>query len=572
MICETPNMPHAAPMPSRREVTVVDLFCGGGGTSQGLKEAIEDEAGCVLNLAGWNHNEIAIKTFLANHPTSKAHRADLFNVNPLHHYKRGEVDILVASPECTNHSIARGGMPINDQSRCTAHCVTLWAEKLAPPVFIIENVRELRDWGPLGHDGKPLKSKKGETFRAWIAMLESLGYRVEHRLLRAADYGDPTTRMRLFIIGVRGRRPMPWPEQTHAKDPRMLGLKPWVPAREIIDWTLPGKSIFGRKKPLAPKTMRRIFIGLQKYSGLPFIVPHPRPNADNPRSVNEPLATVTATSSDMALAVPFLTVHRGQSTVSNIDSPAPTVTAGGGHIGVAVPYLVSTAHEGVGDGRTKPISEPLPTVAGNRGDWYLAEPFIVPQQQGGRPVHSVDEPVSTVATAGAHAIAQPFLVPIDQQSSQDGTRTPDEPLTTITTKQRHALVKPFLVQYNGKSETHPVDGPIPTVTTKERLGVAQPYIVKFYGTADAKPIDMPLDSITCEDRFGLAQPILEIDGKRYVLDIHFRMLNWRELAAAQGFPKDYRFEGNSTQIVKMIGNAVPKNMAKALGRAALGVL
>lgn len=540
MICETSNMPHAAPMPKKRRVVVVDLFCGGGGTSQGLKEAIEDEAGCELDLAGYNHNEVAIATFKTNHPNAKAHKADLFNINPLHHYKRGDVDILVASPECTNHSIARGGMPINDQSRCTAHCVTLWAEKLAPPVFIIENVRELKDWGPLGHDGKPLKSRKGETFRAWIAMLESLGYRVEHRLLRAADFGDPTTRMRLFIIGVRGRRPMPWPSQTHAKDPGLLGLKPWVAAREIIDWTIPGKSIFKRKKPLAEKTLRRIWIGLQKYSGLPFIVPNfgERPT-QKPRahSVAEPLPTVTSHGAG-GLVLPFLTIHRGQSNVSNIDQPAPTVTAGGGHIGVAVPFLVSTAH--AGDDRSKPITEPLPTIAGNRGDWYLTEPFIMPQQAGGRPVHGVNEPVSTIATAGAHALVQPMIVPIDQQSGKDGSRKVDSPLSTITTKQRHALV--------------------------------QPYIVKFYGSSLANSIEEPLGTVTCNDRFGLAQPILEIDGKQYLLDIHFRMLNWRELAAAQGFPKSYKFKGTSTQIVKMVGNAVPKNMAKALGKAALEVL
>lgn len=545
MICETSNMPHAAPMPKKRRVVVVDLFCGGGGTSQGLKEAIEDEAGCELDLAGYNHNEFAIATFKMNHPDAKANQADLFNINPLHHYKRGDIDILVASPECTNHSIARGGMPINDQSRCTAHCVTLWAEKLAPPVFIIENVRELRDWGPLGADGKPLKSRKGETFRAWIAMLESLGYRIEHRLLRAADYGDPTTRMRLFIVGVRGRRQMPWPQQTHAKDPGLLGLKPWVAAREIIDWTIPGKSIFTRKKPLAEKTLRRIWIGLQKYSGLPFIVPQFQ--GHQPRSVDKPAPTVTTTSRGVGLAQPYLVhVAHGNGNEknadarrsSNINEPVPTVTASGGHIGVAVPFLVSTAH--AGDDRSKPITEPLRTIAGNRGDWYLAEPFIMPQQAGGRPVHGVNEPVSTIATAGAHALVQPMIVPIDQQSGKDGTRKVDAPLSTITTKQRHALV--------------------------------HPYIVKFYGSSLANSIDQPLGTVTCNDRFGLAQPILEIDGKQYLLDIHFRMLNWRELAAAQGFPKSYKFKGNSTQIVKMVGNAVPKNMAKALGMAALEVL
>lgn len=643
MICELTNMPHSAPMPKKRRVVVVDLFCGGGGTSQGLKEAIEDEAGCELDLSGYNHNEIAIATFRQNHPHAKAHKADLFNINPLHHYKRGDVDILVASPECTNHSIARGGMPINDQSRCTAHCVTLWAEKLAPPVFIIENVRELRDWGPLGADGKPLKSRKGETFKAWIAMLESLGYRIEHRLLRAADYGDPTTRMRLFIIGVRGRRPMPWPEQTHAKDGRLLGLKPWVAAREIIDWKLQGKSIFNRKNPYAVKTLRRVITGLKEFGLAPFIVPQhqggrpvhsvndplaaiqttsrginltrpklgafivphfgenktqkPRvhsvdsplptvtshragelaqpelkpfilPNegvhsGNRPRSIDEPLNTVTAARGAGRIADPYLIVLRGTSNAAGVHEPAPTVTAGGGHLGLAQAFLVSTAHgngaeaEKADKRRAKSIADPLPTVAGNRGDWY---------------------------------VAQPFIIPIDHQSNQSGTKTPDDPLTTITTKQRHALIDSFLIQYYGSSTATPVTKPIPTITCNDRFALGEPRLVEDTALTELNKqrvisalfhwCDNVLAALSevkeKKAKAHIRQPIFQVEqaGKILLipLEILLRMLNWRELAAAQGFPKTYQFKGNSTQIVKMVGNAVPKNMAKALGRAALAVL
>lgn len=602
MICETSNMPHSAPMLKKRKVVVVDLFCGAGGTSQGLKEAIEDEAGCELHLTGYNHNEVAIKTFKTNHPSASAHKADLFNINPLHHYKRGDVDILVASPECTNHSIARGGMPINDQSRCTAHCVTLWAEKLAPPVFIIENVRELRDWGPLGADGKPLKSRKGETFRAWIKMLESLGYRIEHRLLRAADYGDPTTRMRLFIIGVRGRRSMPWPSQTHSKD-RLLGLKPWIPARDIIDWKLRGKSVFNRKNPYAVKTLRRVITGLKEFGLAPFIVPQHQ-GGRPVHSVNDPLAAIQTTSRGIGLtmpkldafiiphfgehkkqkpraqsikgplptvtshgagelAQPYLIVLRGTSDAASIDSPAPTVTAGGGHLGLAQAYLISTAHGNGAEGaeadkrRAKSILEPLPTVAGNRGDFY---------------------------------VAQPFIIPIDHQSNVSGTKTPDEPLSTITTKQRHALIDPYLLQYYGSSTATPTSKPLPTVTCQDRFALSEPrlkeepnltaenrarVITELFKWCDC--VLTALEQITEKKaKAHIRQPVFHVEqtGQTLLipLEILLRMLNWRELAAAQGFPSHYQFKGTSTQIVKMVGNAVPKNMAKALGRAALAVL
>src|SRR5690606_3148260 len=109
------------------------------------------------------------------------------------------------SPECTHHSRARGSRPMNDQSRSTAHCVTRWAEALRPRWIRVENVKEFAEWGPLGYDGRPLKSRKGELFRAWVGMLEATGYKVEWRILCAADYGDPTTRERLVIQALRGR-------------------------------------------------------------------------------------------------------------------------------------------------------------------------------------------------------------------------------------------------------------------------------------------------------------------------------------------------------------------------------
>lgn len=641
MICETSNMIHAAPMPKKKRVVVADLFCGAGGTTTGVKEAIE-EAEMEMDLTGINHEPIAIATFKENHPNAQAHIADLFQANPLQFFKRGQVDILVGSPECRNHSVARGGMPINEQSRATAHCCTLWLERLGPPVFIFENVREFRDWGPLGADNKPLKSRKGETFNAWIKLIESLGYRVDYRLMRAADYGDPTSRVRLFIVGVRGRRPIPWPAPTHAKDPTLLGLKPWRAAREIIDWKLQGKSIFNRNHPYAVKTLRRVIVGLKEFGLAPFIVPQhqggrpvhsvndplaaiqttsrgiglSRPSLDAfivphfgenkkqkprahsvdkplptvtgqgagelvqpglrpfivpnegyhggnaPRSIDEPLNTVTAERGAGRIAQPFLIKLRGTNNAADIDNPTPTVTTGN-NLGLAQAFLVSTAH---GNGpeeakadkrRAKSIDEPLPTVAGNRGDFYVAHPFIIP---------------------------------IDHQSSDSGIKSPEEPLSTITTKQRHALIDPYLLQYYGSSMATPVTKPMPTVTCRDRFALGEAKLSDEPALLEANRQRVIAALFRwCDDvlaallqitekkaKAHIRQPIFQVeqDGKTLLipLDILLRMLNWRELAAAQGFPRDYKFKGNSTQIVKMIGNAVPKNLAKALGRAALEVL
>jgi DNA (cytosine-5)-methyltransferase 1 len=83
-------------------------------------------------------------------------------------------------------------------------------------------------------------------------------------------------------------------------------------------------------------------------------------------------------------------------------------------------------------------------------------------------------------------------------------------------------------------------------------------------------VDEPLKTQTSRDRFGLVQPmVFESEGKKYVLDIRFRMLQPHELARAMSFPKDYKFSGNREQVVKQIGNAVPVNLAQALCTALL---
>lgn len=530
-------------------IRAADLFCGAGGTSTGLMEAAMD-FGHKLELTAINHWDRAIATHTANHPTARHLCTSIDVVNPRDLFKEGSLDILWASPECTHHSTARGGKPINDQSRATAWCVTRWAEALRPKVILVENVKEFTTWGPIGTNGRPLKSKRGEVFTAWVRTLEALGYRVEWKILCAADYGDPTTRRRLFVCAVLGRRKVIWPEPTHHKveTADMFGSrKPWVAAREIIDWTKVGKSIYTRKKPLAEKTMERIMIGLQKFGLAPFIVPQHR-GGKPVHPVTDPVSTVTTTSRGVGLAEPFLVHMRGNCDAKSVDQPIPTLTAGGGHVGIAQPFLVQTAHGKSSqneDGRSRSVGSPLPTIAGNRGDWALCEPFIIStDHQGGGGI---------------------------------GAKSIDDPLTTITTKQRHAACKPFLVRYNGDHKgkadgshrVHNPEEPLPNVDTSNRYGIAQPYLIKFYGTATGQPVSEPLGTVTTKERFGLAQPIVEIDGEKYLIDILFRMLNPRELASAQGFPMDYQFTGNVSEIVKQVGNAVPKNLAKALAKSAM---
>jgi len=233
------------------------------------------------------------------------------------------------------------------------------------------------------------------------------------------------------------------------------------------------------------------------------------------------------------------------------------------------------------------------------------EPFLV-MMYGTGSARNLDLPCPTVTADGNHiGLAQPFLVPIDNRSTEDGTRSADEPLGVVTTKARWCLaqpfvmhlthqgahgprchsvdnplptvtganrgemglVEPFLVNMKGQSTASDIDKPAPTSTTRESLALVEPFLTKYYSTGQenlAHSINKPLDTVTTRERFGLCQP--EFDGKR--LDIKFRMLQPDELAAAMSLQR-LEFKGTKKQIVKMIGNAVARRQARALCRALL---
>lgn len=250
--------------------SMADLFSGGGGTSTGALEALAT-LGMDADLTAINHWEVAVATHRLNHPHARHLCASLDALNPRDLFDKNKLDLLWASPECTHHSVALGKAPINEQSRATAWCVVRWADALQPPVILIENVPTFATWGPVDDEGRPISSKRGTIFHAWTGALESLGYRLESRLLIAADYGDPTTRQRLFIQAVLGDRAIVWPEPTHSQN-GSGGLRPWVMASDCIRWDINGRSIYRRRPRLSHNTLRRIEVGQRKFGRQPFLV------------------------------------------------------------------------------------------------------------------------------------------------------------------------------------------------------------------------------------------------------------------------------------------------------------
>ena len=511
---------------------IADLFCGAGGTSSGAIEAIS-ALGYRPELTAVNHWPVAIATHTENHPGSRHLCTGLDAVNPRDLFDEGQLNLLWASPECTHHSVARGGKPINDQSRATAWCVVRWAEALRPNVILVENVPEFETWGAIGVNGRPLKTKRGATFIAWVGALESLGYRVDWRVLCAADYGDPTTRRRLFVQAVRGRRKIVWPEPTHAplEDIDLLGRRrPWVAAREVIDWDIPGTSIFERVRPLSPKTMKRIWAGLEKFGLKPFIVPqHSNPT---PKGVDEPLGAIVAEGSGPKLAEPFILTMEHGGNLDSIGRPLRTITtAKGGAMAVVNPFLIPQHSSN----EARSIDIPAPTVTTTSRGVGLAQPYLIEmrgtsERQLEATAKSVEAPMGTVTAGGIHhGLAQPFLVKTANGESRNGEGSRalslESPMPTVCGNRGDvALVEPHLLPQNQGGVLRPVSEPAPTVATSGAIALVEPFLVEYYGNGTPNSVSDPLPTVTCNDRHALVRPVVIIDGERYLLDIRFRML------------------------------------------------
>ena len=398
----------------KKHYTVVDMFCGAGGESTGIMQAALEQD-MEIDLFAINHWETAIETHSANYPMAEHLCQSVEHIDPAKIIPAQKLDLLWASPECTHHSNARGGRPRSEQGRASAWLVLKWLSELYVERVIIENVVEFLSWGPLDADGKPIKSQKGKTFKAFVSSIRSLGYMVDWRVLCAADYGDPTTRKRLFIQAAKGRKRIMWPEITHMDgDANLMGYRRWRPARDIIDWSVPGESIFGRKKPLAQNTVKRIAAGIEKYWG--------------------------------SFAEPFLAVLYGTSGARSLDRPLPAITCSGAHHALIEPLPFITRyqgnHQGRQDGKSRnhEIESPLPCLdTSNR--YGLVDPLFI-DYNGNGSATPVGEPLRTITTIDRFAVLEPFILNIGHSSSGDRVRTINEPLSTVVTKAEHCLIKP----------------------------------------------------------------------------------------------------------------------------------
>lgn len=362
-----------------REI-IVDNFAGGGGASTGIEMA----TGLSVDIA-INHDPAAIAMHKANHPDTEHYCESVWDVDPVEAVKGRKVGLAWFSPDCKHFSKAKGGKPKDKNIRGLAWIAVKWAIAVKPRVIMLENVEEFKTWGPLDNAGFPIKEKEGKTFQSFVKALESLGYQVEFKELRACDYGAPTTRRRFFMIARCDGRPIVWPEPTHG-DPNSLAvqvgkLKPWRTASEIIDWNIGTPSIFTRKKPLAKNTMMRISRGIQK-----FVL-----NLDNPYIVD-----------DKACFIQHYYTHQGKETrASSLDEPLATIPTAN-RFGLVTAFL-----------------------AKHYGGNYTGAGI------------SLEEPLHTITMKNHHALVTAFLI---KYYGSDVGQSLLGPLHTITTKDRFGLV------------------------------------------------------------------------------------------------------------------------------------
>ncbi|MBY0241771.1 MAG: DNA cytosine methyltransferase [Burkholderiaceae bacterium] len=573
---------------------LIDNFAGGGGTSTGLEKAF----GRPVDIA-INHDQEAIAMHAMNHPKTHHLCESVWDVNPREVTQGRPVALVWLSPDCKHFSKAKGGTPVEKKIRGLAWVGMRWIATCKPRVLALENVVEFTTWGPVivGADGKarPDPKKKGVTFNSFVRQLRAHGYQVDWRELRACDNGAPTIRKRLFLIARRDGLPIVWPEATHGEpdsaDVVAGNLKPWRSAAECIDFDLPSRSIFFRKKELVPNTRRRVAKGLWKHvltAAKPFIVKH------------------GDTEGSGSVLTPFIGEHANDSSQRNMPANAPLRTicaqVKGGHFSVIAPTLAplrgtTEAHLGA---------------------------------------HSIQAPLSTVAAGGTHhALVGAHLITIgygERTNQAARAQDIDKPLGTVVAAPKHTLVAACFEQANGgfyEGDGRPADAPLSTITaagSNQRLISA--YCVKYYSTGGQwQGLAEPMHTVPTKGRMGLVQSIqvpsaalsaehaakarecarllheylpehfptpadMVLVGDYVLVDITLRMLRPRELFRAQSFPESYiideipdpaqlfkdgkqvadplkipRIPLTATAQVRMCGNSVTPVQAEALIRA-----
>jgi len=527
-------------MPRKKSyITVKDQFCGSGGSSQGARAA-----GAEIKVA-LNHWKLAIDTHNTNFPEALHDCTDISASDPRRY---PSTDILITSPECTNHSLAKGKKiikkqmdmfaagkmdPAAERSRATMWDVPRFAEFHNYNAIIVENVVDARKW---------------VMFDAWLQAMYALGYLhrcVYHNSMH--HHPTPQSRDRMYVVFWKKGNKAPALDFTpFAHCPRcgkdIHAIQTWkrpdvrfgkykqqyvyccphdgsivepyyYASFNCIDWSDPGTRIGDRDKPLAPNSVTRIQYGIDKYGDKPMIVVNYSPRYTKP--VTEPTGTMTTTDSH-GICTPFI-IDDKQTTGINFRVRG-------------VDNATNTVHT---DPRLKIIT-----------------PFIIKLEHSQRDnnVKSVGDPAATQNTRQSSMLV----------SHSAYVKGADEPYPTQTTYQGMGVVVPFLTISRGKSKViHSTDGLNTVSSGGIHTGIVtgeswNSFIASYYnGSNCTKHFTEAAGTVTTGDRLSLVNY-----SKPNIEDCYYRMLKPPEIKLAMAFEKDYVVLGNGRDQVKQLGNAV----------------
>lgn len=580
------------------ELFVIDLFCGAGGLSEGVEEARLDGNRCAKVVCCVNHDKNAILSHDANIPDALHFIEDIRTlelspistiVERIRQLYPDAMIMLHASLECTNFSKAKGGQPRDADSRTLAEHLFRYIDVIAPDYIQIENVEEFMSWGDMDENGKPISMDKGRLYQKWVRNVKKYGYNFEHRILNAADFGAYTTRKRFFGIFAKKSLPIVFPEPTHCKGGRQdmfSKLEKWKPVKEVLDFSDEGTTIF-REKPLAEKTLERIYAGLIKFVAGGKDAFLSRYNTVRPqdtcKSVDEPCGVLTTENRFAKVQVSFLSkqfsghpesknvsveepagaitckdhhvfvsAYYGNGHNHSVDLPAPTVTTKDRMALIESRFMCSYNFKDTG----KDINQPCPTLL-TKDRLSLVSPFFMNQYSGGGQVSDINSPCPAVTTTPKQNLVtcQPWIM--NTAFSNVGSSI-EEPSQTITANRKwHYLMNP---QFNSAGGS--VDSPCFTLIA--RMDKMPPYLV----ATESGQVSIEIYN----NDSPMTVKIKEFMALYGIVDIKMRMLRIPELKKIMGFPEDYVLIGTQADQKKFIGNAVEVTQARKNTEALCKVL
>lgn len=609
------------------KVFYIDLFCGAGGVSTGVVRAGGKVIFCI------NHDETAIASHEANHNDVPHAIEDirtfdltelLFIVNLIRELIPDAVICLWASTECTHLSKAKGGESRDADSRTLARDLYRYIAAINPDYIDIENVVEFLSWGPLriACDGKgktdegypysilkvrnngeyhwvPESKENGKYYVEWYQHIcKEYKYDYSYRVLNSADYGEMTSRSRYFGQFKKAHLPFTWPAATHSKNPSKGGLfgdlKPWNACKPALDLKDEGKSIFGRKKDLSPKTYERVYAGLVKYVGngddafmLKWNSTDSKGTHRGHGSLDEPSSTITCQN---RLGIAFLQQYysgRPEGKVKSLDEPHPTITCFGGASYVNAEFLAK--YYGTG-GQLGSINEPAGTLTTKDRLAVINAVWLDKQYTGPLNHQSIDNPAGSILTNDKHCLMNAFIM--NNYSGGGIVSSIDDPAGTFTTvpKSNLVTVEGWLMNHNYDNKGSDINEPAPTLLASRKhyylvnpsfnnvghdinkpcftliaqMGKKPPYLVE---AESGKGVIVIYD-----DDLPIMKKIKFFMAYHGIIDVKMRMLKIPELLRIQGFGDKYILKGNQTEQKKQIGNSVTPGIAEAKVSARIVIL